>query len=98
MNVRIYQPAKTAMQSGKAKTRKWKLAFEESSSTFVEPLMGWVGMRDTTQQLDLSFDTLDEAITYATRKGYNYRVIEPKSRHIAPKSYAENFSFHKTTT
>lgn len=95
MKVRIYQPAKTAMQSGKARTRKWHLVFEESSPPFVEPLMGWVGMRDTTQELHLTFTTCEEAITYAKKKGYDYRVIEPKLRKTSPKSYADNFSFYK---
>ncbi len=95
MKVRIYKPTKTAMQSGKARTKKWCLRFEEASPQFVEPLMGWVGMRDTTQQLDLTFDTKEEAIAYAAHKGYDYRVIEPKERVTSPKSYAENFSYYK---
>lgn len=95
MKVRIYQPAKTAMQSGKARTKKWRIAFDETSPKFVEPLMGWVGMRDTTQQLDLTFSTQEEAITYAKHMNYEYRIIEPKQRTIVPKSYADNFSFYK---
>lgn len=98
MRVRIYQPTKTAMQSGKARTKKWRMEFEESSPKFVEPLMGWVGMRDTMQQLDLNFATKEEAISYAEHKGYDFRVIEPKERAVAPKSYAENFSFYKVST
>ncbi len=95
MQVRIYQPTKTAMQSGKARTKKWRMAFDESSPKFVEPLMGWVGMRDTTQQIDLYFDTKEEAIAYADKKGFSYRVTLPKGRVLAPKSYADNFSFYK---
>lgn len=95
MHVRIYQPAKTAMQSGKARTKKWRMSFEESAPKFVEPLMGWVGMRDTTQQLDLTFSSKEEAIAYAQKKGYGFRVIEPKQRQVTPKSYADNFSFYK---
>lgn len=95
MHVRIYQPAKTAMQSGKARTKKWRMTFEESAPKFVEPLMGWVGMRDTTQQLDLAFSSKEEAIAYAQKKGYDFRVIEPNQRQVTPKSYADNFSFYK---
>lgn len=95
MHVRIYQPAKTAMQSGRARTKKWRMTFDESAPKFVEPLMGWIGMRDTMQQLDLCFSTKEEAVAYATKKGYDFRVMEPKKRQIAPKSYAENFSFYK---
>ncbi len=44
MGVRIYQPTKTAMQSGRAKTHKWVVEFEpeggrgpESASTAARP-------------------------------------------------------------
>lgn len=95
MHVRIYQPAKTAMQSGKARTRKWCLAPEDGAPGYVEPLMGWVGMRDTQQQVDLRFDSKEEAIAYAEKKGFSYSVTEPKQRQVAPKAYADNFSYHK---
>lgn len=97
MHVRIYKPAKNAMQSGMARTKFWRMDFEEASPKFVEPLMGWVGGKDTQQQLNLTFDTKEEAIAYAEKKGYSYRVIEPKTRRVAPKSYAENFSFYKVS-
>ena len=92
VHVRIYQPAKTAMQSGRAGTRKWCLTYEDTRDGFQDPLMGWNAQRDTRRQLRLTFDTREEAIAYAERKGYTYRVIPPHTRHITPKSYAENFS------
>src|SRR3546814_8303487 len=39
MKARIYQPTKTAMQSGKALTRQWRLDYDTAGSRFVEPLM-----------------------------------------------------------
>lgn len=83
------------MQSGRGKTKRWRLVFDEQSPKFVEPLMGWVGQKDTTQQINLSFDTMEEAIAYAKRKGYDFRVVEPQQRIIRPKSYANNFRFDK---
>lgn len=83
------------MQSGSACTKLWRMSFEESSPPFVEPLMGWVGMRDTVQQLNLRFGTEEEAVAYAVHMGYDYRVIPPKARRVVPKSYADNFSFYK---
>ncbi len=97
MNVRIYKPAKTAMQSGRAKTHEWQMQFDESAAKFVEPLMGWVGQKDTTQQLHLSFDSKEAAIAYAEKQGYRYRIIEPKERKVIPKSYADNFRHDKVT-
>ena len=41
MRARIYQPAKTAMQSGTAKTTTWVLEFAPASAREVDPLMGW---------------------------------------------------------
>ncbi len=83
------------MQSGRAKTKLWRMEFDELAPKFVEPLMGWVGQRDTTQQLKLDFDSREEALAYAEKKGYSVRVIEPHARVIRPKSYADNFKFDK---
>ena len=41
MVARIYRPAKTAMQSGKAKTQRWVLDYEPEVAKSVEPLMGY---------------------------------------------------------
>jgi hypothetical protein len=95
MKLRIYQPAKTAMQSGGRATRKWRATPEGSATAFVEPVMGWTGQRDTLQQLDLRFDTREEAIAYARRNGHEYEVTEPKTRRVAPKSYADSFNFFR---
>ena len=37
MRARIYQPAKTAMQSGSAKTHQWVLEFAPASEREVDP-------------------------------------------------------------
>lgn len=90
-DVRIYQPSKTAMQSGMRNTRHWVLAFEPAARPIIDPLMGWVGSTDTRRQVRLTFESADEAIAFARRNGLSYRLIEPKSRQVRPKSYAENF-------
>jgi ETC complex I subunit conserved region len=95
MTVLIYQPAKNAMQSGLAKTKRWKLEFPPQSGQYVEPLMGWVGQRDTQQQLAMFFDTCDEAVAYAQEHGLKYQIREPHKRRLRPKSYADNFRFEK---
>lgn len=91
MEVRIFQPAKTAMQSGRAKTHDWVLEFVSDEAKQIDELMGWTGSRDTRNQLRLRFDTRDEAVAYARRQGYGYTVEEPHDRIVRPKSYAENF-------
>jgi len=44
VKARIYQPTKTAMQSGRAKTAYRLLEYTEPGR-FVEPLTGWKGYR-----------------------------------------------------
>ncbi len=91
MRARILRPARTAMQSGKAKTRKWVMDFEQTAPRSVEPLMGWTSSSDMMQQLRLSFDSLDEALAYAEKNGVEVNVEQehrPKRRKIA---YADNF-------
>lgn len=98
MVARIYQPAKTAMQSGQAKTRYWVLEFEPQSPREIEPLMGWTSTNDTLAQVQLRFDTREEAEAYATANGIAYRVFEPHPRRFSKKSYADNFRFGRVGT
>ena len=93
MAVRIFKPAKTAMQSGEARTKEWVLEFEPQSAPSVDPLMGWTSSSDMKSQVRLEFDTKDEAIAYATREGLAYTVAEPKPRKPIRKSYADNFRY-----
>ncbi len=91
MEVRIYRPAKTATQSGRAKTGRWVLEPSPRGQRAVDSLMGWTGSDDTTQQVRLSFESREQAVAYARRKGYAYVVDEPQTRTVRPKSYADNF-------
>lgn len=95
MTAKIYKPAKSAMQSGLANTRKWLLEFAPSAPKMPDDLMGWVGGGDTQTQLRLSFDTKEEAIAYAKRHGLTYTVIEPKQRKRRIRGYADNFAYRK---
>ena len=93
MTARIYKPARTAMQSGTAKTKEWMLDFEPEQPRMVEPLKGWTSSGDMKQQVRLSFDTKEEAIAYCERNGIAYQVFESKSVTRARISYADNFSY-----
>jgi NADH dehydrogenase len=94
MQARIYQPAKTAMQSGTAKTKGWVLEFAPASAREVDPLMGWTSSSDTQAQVRLRFDTKDAALAYARENGIEAVVSEPKKRkvNIRPRGYGENFA------
>jgi hypothetical protein len=93
MTARIYRPAKTAMQQGRALTREWVLEFVPDEPRTIEPLMGWTSSADTRPQVRMHFASKDAAIAYATRAGIAFRLEEPQESEIRPKSYAENFKF-----
>lgn len=95
MVARIYRPAKTAMQSGKAKTTSWLLEFEPETPRKVEPLMGYTSSRDTKSQIKLFFDTKEEAVAYAERNGIAYRLDEPKEAKRRKISYSDNFRYDR---
>jgi ETC complex I subunit conserved region len=92
---RIFQPTKTAMQSGKAKTLKWKLEFAPEASTFTDPLMGWTGMTDMPREINLFFPTKEAAIAYAEKRKIPYEVFAPNPRKKVKKAYADNFKFDR---
>jgi hypothetical protein len=94
MVARIYMPARTAMQSGSAKTKDWVLDYEPEEPREVEPLMGWTSSGDMKQEVILRFATKEDAIAYCERQGIPYQVFEAK--HAPPRkglSYADNFAF-----
>ena len=95
MPARIYRPARSAMQSGRANAKEWILEFEPGARGNVEPLMGWTASADTDTQLRLRFETKEQAMTFAQREGIAFQVIEPHERRPRPKSYSDNFRFDR---
>ena len=91
MQARIYRPAKTAMQQGRAASKDWVLEFEPESARRVEPLMGWTSSGDMRGQVRLNFETREDAIAYARRQGLMYTLEEPRERRPRHKAYADNF-------
>lgn len=92
---RIYRPAKTAMQSGKAKISKWVLEFEPADAISSDPLMGWAGSADTRQQVRLKFDSADEAVAYASNNAIDADVIKPHDATLIKKAYSDRFSYYR---
>lgn len=97
MPARIYKPARTAMQSGSAKTRYWVLEFVNESGREVDPLMGWTSSSDTQAQVRLSFESKEAALDYAEDKGIEAVVSEPKLRkaNLRKGGYGENFATNR---
>jgi hypothetical protein len=95
---RIFRPAKTAMQSGRAQTRKWVLAYEPASRRQPDPLMGWTSAEDTLNEVELRFETMEEAVAFATKNALDYTVSIPQDPTEKPKSYADNFRYDRIRT
>ncbi len=89
--VQIYKPCKTSMSSyGDSNTTKWTFKFD-TTNKWINPLMGWISSRDTATQVKISFDTVDEAIAFAEKQGFEYTVHQPHERQMKKKSYSDNF-------
>ena len=91
MQAKIYKPAKTAMQSGRAKYNKWMLKISDSKNQTKDTMMGWNGGSNTTSQIQLQFKTKEDAINYAKSNNLDYEVLETSERKVISKSYADNF-------
>jgi len=89
---RIYRPSKSAMQSGRARTKGWVLDFEPSCAKQPDRLMGWVTSEDMMcDEVRLKFSSREDAIRFAERAGLEYEVRDERDRNLKPKSYADNF-------
>ena len=97
MPVRIFKPARSAMQSGQGKTGQWILEHEAAQPRTVDPLMGWTSSNDMRQQVKLTFETKEEAIAYCEREGLAYSVLpEAPAGRAVKKSYSDNFKFGRS--
>ena len=94
MLAKIYQPSPSAMTSGRAK-RHWVLEFTDKSTGVIDPLTGTTRSTDVRSQLDLKFDTLDEAVAYAKANEIPHQVMQSQTMKRIPRSYAENFAFDR---
>ena len=91
-SVRIYQPAKTAMQSGIAETKYWKLSFD-TQQRWENELMGWSSSADPVQALNMKFKSKEDAILFCRRQGFEFSVEEPKEAKFEVKTYSNNFKY-----
>ena len=97
MEARIYQPARTAMQSGRANTTDWILEFVPAAARTIDSLMGWTSSSDMDQQVKLRFATKNDAIAFAAKHGLPYRVVDPHPRAFKKRAYADNYRWDKVT-
>lgn len=98
MKARIYQLSKSATQSGRAKAGVWVLEYELETPRRPEPLMGWTASGDTLNQVTLEFPTREDAIAYATAKGWDYTAGVEQVRIVTPRNYVDNFKYRPPVT
>ncbi|KAF5830307.1 NADH:ubiquinone oxidoreductase 18 kd-like subunit [Dunaliella salina] len=104
----IYAPAKTASQSGRAKTihnssasPSWKIDFDVQEK-WQNPLMGWTSTGDLLENVarsHLAFYTKEEAINFCQKHGWDYFVSEPNQGRLTRQKrftgYGDNFSIKR---
>lgn len=91
MTATIYQRPKSTMQSGRAGTDEWLLAFAPAEARRPDPLMGWAGSGDTQSQVILQFASQAEAQAYADQMGITAAVHPTPPRRLKLQAYADNF-------
>lgn len=88
---RIIEEQRKTTQSGKAKTGRWTLEMERTEAMRPDPLTGWAGSGDTETQLRMIFDTKDEALAFAKKKGLSVELIPAPVTTLKIQAYADNF-------
>ncbi|XP_067841820.1 NADH dehydrogenase [ubiquinone] iron-sulfur protein 4, mitochondrial [Heptranchias perlo] len=94
--VRIFVPARNAMQSGVNNTKIWKMEFD-TRERWENPLMGWASTADPLSNTVLAFATKEDAIAFVEKNGWSYEVAEKRVKKPKPKSYGVNYSWNKRT-
>ena len=90
-NFLIFQPAKSAMQSGIGKSEKWCLSNSVANETFINSVFCWTGSSNPESDIKIFFDDLDSAIRFAKSKKIDFEVINTPRRKVIKKSYSSNF-------
>jgi hypothetical protein len=91
MQVRIYKPAKSSMQSVNNKD-SWLLEFVKTeNSSFKEKLMGRTSSSDMMPQVKMKFPNCEDAVNFAKKHNYTYEVIMPQKSIVIKKDYTSNF-------
>lgn len=95
--VRIFKPAKNAMQSGTNNIHHWEMEFD-NRQRWENPLMGWTSTGDPLSNMKVQFKSSEEAIEHCEKNGWSWFIDEVKEvKQFKPKNYGENFSWNRRT-
>ncbi|KAF8073727.1 Ndufs4, NADH dehydrogenase Fe-S protein 4 [Lyophyllum atratum] len=93
--VRVYQPTQSTMQSGGAKSDRWRIDFDilPGGGRWENPMIGYASSADYVQGTRITFRTKEDAVHFAEKQGWDYYVQTPPVKRIPPKNYSENFLY-----
>ncbi|XP_053981153.1 NADH dehydrogenase [ubiquinone] iron-sulfur protein 4, mitochondrial [Hylaeus volcanicus] len=94
--VRIFCPAKSAMQSGTNNIHFWQIDFD-TRERWENPLMGWTSTGDPMSNIKVEFASETEAIAHCEKMGWEYYIQKPNVNNPKPRSYGTNFAWNKRT-
>ena len=94
----IFQPTKSATQSGKANIKRWYLETIDIGRSNIDTLMGWYGQNEEYKNLRLKFSNLESAIEYAKLNELEYEVKKVEETKKVMRSYADNFRYNRIKT
>ncbi|XP_025077539.1 NADH dehydrogenase [ubiquinone] iron-sulfur protein 4, mitochondrial-like [Pomacea canaliculata] len=94
--VRIFVPARNAMQSGTYGLRRWKIEFDVRER-WENPLMGWISTGDPLSNMEVTFTSKEDAMAFCEKNGWEYLIEEQQKPTFKKKSYGANFSWDKRT-
>jgi hypothetical protein len=66
-------PGKT-LQSGDRFDNLWQIKWQRDAERWSNPLMGWTSTADPMSNVQLDFDSREDAIAFAERNGWDYEV------------------------
>merc|ERR1712227_515480 len=99
--VRIFIPARNAMQSGNFKTNNWRIEFD-TRERWESPLtLGWTSSADPLSNMTVDFSSKEAAMAFCEKNGWAYQVEERQQATPKKKSYGLNYHWNKrsrTTT
>ncbi len=81
------------MQSGRGKSDLWILEYDVAVTRGPEPLNGWTSSNSTLEQVQIKFQTADQARKFAEEKGLDYLIRTNSTRKVRPRNYQDNFKY-----
>jgi len=93
---KISRAHKSAMQSGTDNTSAWVMQFD-TRQRWENPCMGWCSTGDPLSNMQLRFETKEDAIAFCDKHDWDYYIEPERQAKPKSKSYGDNFAWNKRT-